>query len=47
VFQQLEGIRVVKTYSNTIPQAVGFAGKRAFTISMITIGISILSTVVA
>ena len=47
VFQQLEGISVVKTYSNTIWQAVGFAATHAFTISMITVGISILSTVVA
>ncbi len=47
VFQQLVGISVVKTYSNTIWQAVGFAATHAFTISMITVGISIVSTVVA
>jgi SP family sugar:H+ symporter-like MFS transporter len=46
-FQQLVGISVVKTYSNTIWQAVGFSTTSAFTISMITVGISILSTVVA
>ena len=46
-FQQLVGISVVKTYSNTIWQAVGFSTTSAFTISMITVGISILSTIVA
>jgi len=46
-FQQLVGISVVKTYSNTIWQAVGVATTSAFTISMITVLISILSTVVA
>lgn len=46
-FQQLVGISVVKTYSNTIWQAVGAATTSAFTISMITVVISILSTVVA
>jgi MFS transporter, SP family, sugar:H+ symporter len=45
--QQLVGISVVKTYSNTIWQAVGFSTKSAFTISLITVAISILSTVVA
>lgn len=46
-FQQLVGISVVKTYSNTIWQAVGHSAANSFTISMITVGISILSTVVA
>jgi MFS transporter, SP family, sugar:H+ symporter len=46
-FQQLVGISVVKTYSNTIWQAVGAATTSAFTISMVTVVISILSTVVA
>jgi len=46
-FQQLVGISVVKTYSNVIWQSVGFSTTSAFTISMITVGISILSTVVA
>jgi MFS transporter, SP family, sugar:H+ symporter len=46
-FQQLVGISVVKTYSNTIWQAVGFSTTSAFMISLITVGISILSTIVA
>ena len=46
-FQQLVGISVVKTYSNTIWQAVGFSTASAFTISMATVLVSILSTIVA
>lgn len=46
-FQQLVGISAVKTYSNTIWQGVGASSTSAFTISMITVVISILSTVVA
>jgi len=46
-FQQLVGISVVKTYSNTIWQAVGFSTASAFTISMATVLVSIVSTVVA
>jgi SP family sugar:H+ symporter-like MFS transporter len=46
-FQQLVGINVVKTYSNTLWQAVGFSTESAFTISIITVLVSIASTVVA
>jgi MFS transporter, SP family, sugar:H+ symporter len=46
-FQQLVGISVVKTYSNAIWQAVGFSAASAFTISMVTVLISIVSTIVA
>jgi SP family sugar:H+ symporter-like MFS transporter len=47
VFQQLVGINVVKTYSNTLWQAVGFSTDWAFVISIITVVVSIVSTVVA
>jgi len=46
-FQQLVGISVVKTYSNAIWQAVGYSTASAFTISMVTVLVSIASTVVA
>jgi SP family sugar:H+ symporter-like MFS transporter len=46
-FQQLVGISVVKTYSNTLWQAVGFSTSNSFTISMVTVGISIVSTIIA
>jgi MFS transporter, SP family, sugar:H+ symporter len=46
-FQQLVGINVVKTYSNTLWQAVGFSTGASFTISIITVLVSIASTVVA
>jgi SP family sugar:H+ symporter-like MFS transporter len=46
-FQQLVGISVVKTYSNAIWQAVGYSTASAFTISMVTVLVSIVSTVVA
>ena len=46
-FQQLVGINVVKTYSNTLWQAVGFSTEWAFTISIITVLVSVASTVVA
>lgn len=46
-FQQLVGISVVKTYSNAIWQTVGFSTTSAFTISMVTVLVSIASTVVA
>jgi MFS transporter, SP family, sugar:H+ symporter len=47
MFQQLVGINVVKTYSNALWQLVGFSTSAAFVISLITVGISIASTVVA
>ncbi len=46
-FQQLVGINVVKTYSNTLWLAVGFSTNAAFTISITTVMVSIASTVVA
>jgi SP family sugar:H+ symporter-like MFS transporter len=46
-FQQLVGINVVKTYSNALWQAVGFSPGASFTISIITVLISIASTLVA
>jgi MFS transporter, SP family, sugar:H+ symporter len=47
VFQQLVGISVVKTYSNTIWTSVGLSTGSAFTVSIVTVLISIASTVVA
>jgi SP family sugar:H+ symporter-like MFS transporter len=47
MFQQLVGINVVKTYSNALWQFVGFSTGAAFALSLITVGISIVSTVVA
>jgi MFS transporter, SP family, sugar:H+ symporter len=47
MFQQLVGINIVKTYSNTLWQAVGFSTGAAFTISLVTVGVSIASTVMA
>ncbi len=46
-FQQLVGINVVKTYSNTLWRSVGFSTDASFTISIVTVLISIASTVVA
>jgi SP family sugar:H+ symporter-like MFS transporter len=46
-FQQLVGINVVKTYSNTLWQAVGFSSSASFTISIVTVLVSVASTVVA
>src|SRR5688572_4276968 len=46
-FQQLVGINVVKTYSNALWRLVGFSTGASFTISIITVLISIASTVVA
>lgn len=46
-FQQLVGINVVKTYSNTIWQAVGVSTDQSFYVSLFTMGLSIVSTVVA
>ena len=47
VFQQLLGISVVKTYSNTLWQAVGFGTDAAFAISIATVGVSVIATVIA
>lgn len=47
VFQQLVGINVVKTYSNTLWRLVGFSTGASFTISIITVLVSIASTIVA
>ena len=47
VFQQLLGISVVKTYSNTLWQAVGFGTDAAFGISIFTVGVSVVATVIA
>ncbi len=46
-FQQLVGINVVKTYSNSLWRLVGFSTDASFAISIVTILISIASTVVA
>jgi SP family sugar:H+ symporter-like MFS transporter len=46
-FQQLVGINVVKTYSNTLWQSVGFSTSASFSISIVTVLISVASTVVA
>jgi SP family sugar:H+ symporter-like MFS transporter len=45
--QQLVGINVVKTYSNKIWQYVGFSTGSAFTVSIITVVVSFISTVIA
>ncbi|HWR36246.1 MAG TPA: sugar porter family MFS transporter [Clostridia bacterium] len=47
VFQQLVGINVVKTYSNALWRLVGFSTGASFTISIITVLVSIASTMVA
>jgi SP family sugar:H+ symporter-like MFS transporter len=47
VFQQLLGISVVKTYSNALWQAVGLGTHAAFSISIATVGVSIVATVIA
>jgi SP family sugar:H+ symporter-like MFS transporter len=46
-FQQLVGISVVKTYSNALWRLVGFSTGASFTISIVTVLVSIASTVVA
>ena len=46
-FQQLVGISVVKTYSNALWRLVGFSTAASFTISIITVLVSIASTIVA
>jgi SP family sugar:H+ symporter-like MFS transporter len=46
-FQQLVGINVVKTYSNALWQLVGFSTGASFTISIITVLVSVASTIVA
>lgn len=46
-FQQLVGINVVKTYSNTLWKAVGFSTHQAFGISIFTVLISVIATIVA
>jgi MFS transporter, SP family, sugar:H+ symporter len=45
--QQLVGINVVKTYSNTLWQSVGFSKGSAFTVSIITVAVSFVSTLIA
>lgn len=45
--QQLVGINVVKTYSNTLWQYVGFSTGSAFTVSIITVLVSLASTLIA
>ncbi len=46
-FQQLVGINIVKSYSNTLWQVVGFSTGASFGISIFTVCVSIASTVVA
>ncbi|UUO01943.1 sugar porter family MFS transporter [Mycolicibacterium novocastrense] len=46
-FQQLVGINVVKTYSNAVWQSVGVPVDASFMVSLITVGVSIVSTVIA
>ncbi len=46
-FQQLVGISVVKTYSNALWRLVGFSTGASFTISIVTVLVSVASTVVA
>ena len=46
-FQQLVGINVVKTYSNMLWQSVGFSTGTMFLLSIVTVGISIVFTVIA
>lgn len=46
-FQQLVGINVVKTYSNTVWQSAGMPVGASFLVSLVTVGVSIASTVVA
>src|SRR4051794_835970 len=46
-FQQLVGISVVKTYSNALWRLVGFSTSESFTISIVTVLVSVASTVVA
>jgi SP family sugar:H+ symporter-like MFS transporter len=45
--QQFVGISVVKTYSNTLWQVLGFSTASAFAISIVTVLMSIASTIVA
>jgi SP family sugar:H+ symporter-like MFS transporter len=46
-FQQLVGINIVKTYSNTLWQSVGVPAGASFTVSIVTVLISLASTIVA
>jgi SP family sugar:H+ symporter-like MFS transporter len=46
-FLHLVGINVVKTYSNTLWQAVGFSTDQAFATSIFTVFISLIATIVA
>lgn len=46
-FQQVVGINVVKTYSNSIWQSVGVPSSASFTMSIVTVLISLGATVVA
>lgn len=46
-FQQLVGINIVKTYSNTIWQTVGVPTSASFTMSIVTVLISVVATVIA
>lgn len=46
-FQQLVGISIVKTYSNTLWQSVGVPSGASFAVSIVTVLISLGSTVVA
>jgi len=46
-FQQLVGINVVKTYSNTLWSRVGFSTDATFILSIVTVLISLIATIVA
>lgn len=46
-FQQVVGINVVKTYSNSIWQSVGVPSSASFTMSIVTVLISLGATVIA
>jgi SP family sugar:H+ symporter-like MFS transporter len=46
-FQQLVGINVVKTYSNTLWTRIGFSIHASFTFSIVTVLISLIATVLA
>lgn len=46
-FQQLVGINVVKTYSNTLWQLIGFSTDASFAISIFTVIVSLVSTIIA
>ncbi|MPY66516.1 sugar porter family MFS transporter [Deinococcus sp. SDU3-2] len=46
-FQQLVGIQIVKVYSNTLWQAVGFSTDQAFLTSILTVGLSVVAALIA